>query len=118
METYKINMQTYHNGIDNTNKDSYIGNPIKTSKAGEKNLEKIKFQRPELGKNIKFSYIVDQDTGKIRIKVYDFLTGEVIQEIPSDKFLDFLKEIKKGLDEDTLKKHELIPTGMFFENTI
>ncbi|MFN3245503.1 MAG: flagellar protein FlaG, partial [Leptonema sp. (in: bacteria)] len=61
---------------------------------------------------------VDQDTGKIRIKIYDFLTGEVIQEIPSDKFLDFIKEMKKGIDNEALKKLSLIPTGIFIENEV
>ncbi len=73
---------------------------------------------PELGENIKFSYIVDQDTGKIRIKIYDFMTGETIQEIPSDEFLNFLKEIKKGISEEELKKTYLVPPGIFLENTI
>ncbi len=69
-------------------------------------------------KNIKFSYIVDQDTGKIRIKVYDYMTGETIQEIPSDKFLEFLKELKKGLDHEILVKQGFLPEGIFIEDSV
>ncbi len=73
---------------------------------------------PELGENIKFAYIVDQDTGKIRIKIYNFMTGETIQEIPSEEFLNFLKELKKGISDEELKKTYLVPPGIFLENTI
>lgn len=86
-----------------------VGNPKKISMDDE---EKDFF------KNVKFSYMVDHDTGKIRIRVYNFLTGETIQEIPSDKFLEFLKELKKGLDDDVIKKQGLLPEGIFFENSI
>jgi uncharacterized FlaG/YvyC family protein len=110
METLKIDLHS-SNHIEKNQKNSYTH-----GKVFEENH--LKLQKKELGNNIKFSYHVDQDTGKIRIKIYDFLTGEVIQEIPSDKFLDFIKEMKKGIDNDALKKLGLIPTGIFIENEV
>ncbi len=110
METLKIDIYS-SNHIEKSPKNSYIHDKI-----SEENHFKI--QKRELGNNIKFSYHVDQDTGKIRIKIYDFVTGEIIQEIPSDKFLDFIKEMKKGIDNDSLRKFTLIPTGMFIENEV
>jgi len=112
METVKIDIYS-SNHIEKSSKNSYMHDKI-----SEENHVKIQIQKKELGKNIKFSYHVDQDTGKIRIKMYDFVTGEIIQEIPSDKFLDFIKEMKKGIDNDSLKKFTLIPTGIFIENEV
>lgn len=64
---------------------------------------------------VKFSYLVDEETGKIRIRVYNFQTGETIQEIPSEKFLKFIKELKNGISEEELRKMEFLPTGIFFD---
>jgi len=110
METLKIDLHS-SNFIEKDAKNSY-----KHDKISEENY--VKTQKGEWSKNIKFSYHVDQDTGKIRIKMYDFVTGEIVQEIPSDKFLDFIKEMKKGIDDDSLKKLSLIPTGIFIENDV
>jgi hypothetical protein len=32
--------------------------------------------------------------------------------------LDFIKEMKKGIDNEALKKLSLIPTGIFIENEV
>ncbi len=66
------------------------------------------------GENIKFSYLIDEATGKIKIKIYNFQTGETIQEIPSEKFLKFIKELKSGIDSEVLKRMEFLPAGIFF----
>lgn len=63
--------------------------------------------------SVKFSYLVDEATGKIKVKIYNFQTGETIQEIPSEIFLKFIKELKNGIDSEQLKKMELLPTGVF-----
>ncbi|MCS7205209.1 MAG: flagellar protein FlaG [Leptospiraceae bacterium] len=68
-------------------------------------------------KNIKYSYLVDNDTGKILVRVYNYLTGEVINEIPSEIFLNFIKELKRGFNDDELKKYPLLPTGLFIEKS-
>lgn len=115
MEAIKIDSNinnNYKNSLTENHKNSYSIHDIQKEKLH------IKKDGQTLSNNIKFSYIVDQDTGKIRIKVYDFLTGETIQEIPSDKFLEFLRELKKGLDNDVIKKQGLIPEGMFIENSV
>jgi uncharacterized FlaG/YvyC family protein len=120
METYKVELNKNNPALAKKDLLQYHNDSYKVGPNGDiyQNDHKIPLQKSELGRNIKFSYIVDQDTGKIRIKVYDFMTGETIQEIPSDKFLEFLKELKKGIDEETLKKNEFIPTGLFIENKI
>ncbi len=117
MEAIKIDNNT-KNYTQNTN--SLTDNHKNLNKIHDLRNNKVNLKNDEqtFSKNIKFSYIVDQDTGKIRIKVYDFLTGETIQEIPSDKFLEFLIELKKGLDKDVIKKQGILPEGIFIENSV
>ncbi|MFN3605428.1 MAG: flagellar protein FlaG [Leptonema sp. (in: bacteria)] len=66
--------------------------------------------------NIKFSYLVDEETGKIKVRVYNFRTGEVIQEVPSDQFLKFIQELKEGINTKELKDMNLLPSSLFLDD--
>ncbi|KAB2929445.1 MAG: flagellar protein FlaG [Leptonema illini] len=45
--------------------------------------------------NTRFRYSVHSDTGSIQVELYNYLTGEVMQKIPSNKLLDYAARIQE-----------------------
>lgn len=45
--------------------------------------------------NTRFRYSVHPDTGSIQVELYNYLTGEVMQKIPSNKLLDYAARIQE-----------------------
>ena len=45
--------------------------------------------------NTRFQYSVHDETGTIQVKLYNYLTGEVVQEIPSSKLLEFASHMQE-----------------------
>ena len=45
--------------------------------------------------NTRFQYAVHDETGTIQVKLYNYLTGEVVQEIPSSKLLEFASHMQE-----------------------
>ena len=45
--------------------------------------------------NTRFQYAVHDETGTIQAKLYNYLTGEVVQEIPSSKLLEFASHMQE-----------------------
>ncbi|MCB1166713.1 MAG: flagellar protein FlaG [Leptospiraceae bacterium] len=45
--------------------------------------------------NTRFQYSIHDETGTIQVKLYNFLTGEVLQEIPSSKLLEFASHMEE-----------------------
>ncbi len=60
--------------------------------------------------NKKIALSIDEDTGKYKIKIYNYLTGEVLDEIPSDLFLKYLKQIKENYENQ-----KYFDVGLFFD---
>jgi len=45
--------------------------------------------------NTRFRYSVHSDSGRIQVELYNYLTGEVMQEIPSTKLLDYAAQVQE-----------------------
>jgi uncharacterized FlaG/YvyC family protein len=45
--------------------------------------------------NTRFTYNIHNETGTIQVKLYNYLTGEVIQEVPSSKLLEFAAHLEE-----------------------
>jgi uncharacterized FlaG/YvyC family protein len=45
--------------------------------------------------NTRFRYSVHSETGSIQVELYNYLTGEVVQKIPSNKLLDYAARIQE-----------------------
>ena len=45
--------------------------------------------------NTRFQYTVHDESGMIQVKLYNYLTGEVVQEIPSSKLLEFASHMQE-----------------------
>ena len=45
--------------------------------------------------NTRFQYAVHDETGTIQVKMSNYLTGEVVQEIPSSKLLEFASHMQE-----------------------
>lgn len=45
--------------------------------------------------NTRFRYSVHNDTGRIQVELYNYLTGESVQKIPSNKLLDYAARVQE-----------------------
>lgn len=43
----------------------------------------------------RFQYRTDQDTGRIQVALVNYMTGEVVEEIPSKKLLQFSHQLEE-----------------------
>lgn len=43
----------------------------------------------------RFQYNVHQDTGRIQVTLVNYMTGEVVEEIPSKKILEFAAQLEE-----------------------
>lgn len=79
-------------------------------KATPENMEKVKMavetldivlaRQPET----RFHFQVHNESGKIQVQLVNFNTGEVVEEIPSKKLLDFTSQLEQ-LTGIALEKH-------------
>ncbi len=63
-------------------------------------LDVVLARQPET----RFHFQVHNDSGKIQVQLVNFRTGEVVEEIPSKKLLDFTSQLEQ-LTGIALEKH-------------
>lgn len=61
----------------------------------QKAIDTLDMFSNEKNTNTRFQYAVHDETGTIQVKLYNYLTGEVVQEIPSSKLLEFASHMQE-----------------------
>ena len=69
-------------------------------KTAVETLDMVLSRQPET----RFHFQVHSDSGKIQVQLVNFRTGEIVEEIPSKKLLDFTSQLEQ-LTGIALEKH-------------
>lgn len=96
-----INKENSLPKVEEISKQNIFSNENMVKKEEEKEREDFKglvedFDKVSIEiKNTRFEFSIHEETKRIIVKVYDKNTGELVNEIPPEKFLDLIANIWK-----------------------
>jgi len=88
---------------------------VKSTTVDDKKLEEVVQKLNDYTQSVdrQLQFSVDDDSGKVMIKVIDSETGETIREIPSEEVINMQKKLKE-VSEQLFEKNESPAVSLLF----